>query len=216
MKTRGQWLGLMAACVLMVGATQAQAAVRITEWMYQGADGEFIEFTNTGPGTVDFTDWSYDDSSPIAGTIDLSSYGVVQPGESVLLIEPADVTAFRTAWGLAPTVKVIGGNAANLGRADEINLFDSSDLLVDKLTYGDQTFPGTIRTQNISGITTPANWGTNNVAGWFFSANGDGYGSYLSALGDTGSPGSVAVPEPASVGLIAMLGLAIARRSRRA
>ncbi len=53
-------------------------------------------------------------------------------------------------------VKVVGENAANLGRADEINLFDANGTLIDRLTYGDQRFAGTIRAQNRSG--NPLSW----------------------------------------------------------
>ncbi len=32
---------------------------------------------------------------------------------------------------------MIGGNAINLGRGDEINVYDARDVLVDRLTYDD-------------------------------------------------------------------------------
>jgi hypothetical protein len=159
------------------------------------------------------TGWSFDDDSNLPGVVDLSSYGLVAPGESVILTEilAAD---FRTNWGLAPSVKVIGGNLANLGRNDVINIFQGVTL-VDRLAFGDQNFAGTIRTQNTSGITNPANYGANNVAGWFLASNGDAFGSRISALGDIANPGVAAVPAPGALILAAAgAGLAVRRRRR--
>jgi hypothetical protein len=100
----------------------AQAQMRITEWMYAGANGEFVELTNLGDSPVDMRDeWYYSDSDQGEMDLDLATLGLVQPGESVIITE-AEVSAFRTAWALDPTVKILGGNInSNLSRVDEIN-----------------------------------------------------------------------------------------------
>jgi len=67
------------------------------------------------------------------------------------------------------------------------------------LTYGDQDFPGTPRTQTISAWTTPKNLGTNNIYAWTFSTVNDETGSYVSANGDLGSPGQY-IASPAVTG----------------
>lgn len=163
--------------------------IQITEYMYSGANGEFMEFTNLGTTAVDFTGWSYDDSGRTPGTVDLSAFGIVQPGESVILTE-ASAAAFRAAWGLSDSVKVIGELTRNLGRADEINLYDQNGELIDRLTYGDQTFPGTIRTQAISGWTDPGNLDVINInPDWILSTVGDAQNSLASTGGDIGNPG---------------------------
>ena len=192
----------------------ALASVFITEWMYSpgGSVGEFVEFTNTGASAVDFTGWSYDDDSRTRGSEDLSAFGMVAPGESVVITE-ASAAAFRTEWSLASGVKVIGGIANNLGRNDEINLYDAADTLVDRLTFGDQNFPGTIRTQGKSGRPSSlAALGANDPWLWTLSAVGDVEGSYVSIGGDIGSPGktsfSAAVPEP-STHVVILLGLGL-------
>ena len=46
-------------------------AIQITEYSYQSANGEFVEFTNTGNSAVDMTGWSFDDNSRIAGSFSL-------------------------------------------------------------------------------------------------------------------------------------------------
>lgn len=198
------------AAALSLAASLAQADVVITEWVYSGASGEFIEFTNVGAAPVDLTGWSYDDDSAIPGSVDLSPLGIVDPGESVILTE-IDAATFIAEWGLAG-VGVLGGNMNNLGRNDQINLFDDTGALVDRLTYGDQTFAGSIRTQNVGGIpSSPAALGADDVYLWQLAAIGDGFGSYASASGDVGNPG-VYIPEPAAAFLLLTGALAIRRR----
>jgi hypothetical protein len=79
-------------------------------------------------------------------------------------------------------------------RPDDCQRCDHGDALVDRLTYGDQTFPGTIRAQNISGQAPCAALGQNTIANWVLSSVGDVYGSVQSNptptnLRDIGSPG---------------------------
>jgi len=209
-------LSFMAALTL-----SSNAAMVVTEWMYQGAAaggvGEFVEFTNTGSTAVDMTGWSYWDSTalPTLPTVkfDLSAFGLVAPGQSVIITDQT-AAEFRAAWGLSNAVAVIGGMTPNLGRSDAIRLFNANGDLVDQLVYNDQGTGNVAgpRTQNTSGITTPANYGTNNASAWVLST-----GDSLSwtAGGNTGSPGVAAVPEPSSVALLGSLGaLAFLRRRR--
>ena len=95
----------------------------ITEWMYSGGNGEFVEFTNMSGAPVNMSGWHYSDSDQGSMDLDISAFGIVQPGESVILTETAEAT-FRTAWALGAGVKIIGSNVnSNLGRVDEINLY---------------------------------------------------------------------------------------------
>ena len=200
-------VSFIAAVVLLIAAATASAQIRITEWMYNGATpstniGEFVELTNLGPSPVNMTGWSFDDDSRTPGSQPLGALGTVAVGESVIL---TDMTAsqFRTAWGLSASVGVIGSNSNNLGRNDEINIYDAANALVDRLTYGDQNFPGTIRTQFVSGNPLSlAALGANNPALWKLSVNGDSYGSHVATTTDVGNPGVFTlVPEPSSVAL---------------
>ncbi|WP_392531283.1 lamin tail domain-containing protein [Nostoc sp. C117] len=166
----------------------ASSTIRITEYMYSSAaTGEFVELTNVSNTAIDLTGWSFDDDTRTPGSFNLSGFGTVASGESVIITE-VTAAAFRTAWSLPASVKVLGGNANNLGRADEINIYNASNTLIDRLTYNDQTIAGSIRTQNVSGSTSNANLGSNDITKWQLSAVGDANNSY-SAAGDIGSPG---------------------------
>jgi 2',3'-cyclic-nucleotide 2'-phosphodiesterase (5'-nucleotidase family)/alpha-tubulin suppressor-like RCC1 family protein len=163
--------------------------LRITEWMYSGAGGEFIELTNVGGEPVDVTGWRYDDDSASYDEgFDLSGFGVVEAGESVVFTE-GDAEAFRTEWDLCAATSVVGGYTNNIGRADQINVFDDDRGLVDRLTYGDEAFPGTIRTQDAAGWVSAEGLGADDVAEWTLATVGDAEGSWAAASGDVGSPG---------------------------
>lgn len=206
---------LFTLCLTMLFVSVSQAEIRITEWMYSGTGGEFIEFTNITSSVVDMTNWSYDDGSQTPGSVDLSAFGDVAPGESFLLVETT-ADAFRADWGLLPTVKIIDEYTHNLGRNDEINLYNPLDELVDRLTYGDEDIPGTIRTQNLSGNPiSPTMLGANDASGWVLSSAGDVYGSFTSTGGDVGNPGHYVVPEPTTTVMFFAMFVAVGLVRRR-
>jgi hypothetical protein len=202
------FVSVAAAAALFGPAANASADVRITEYMYSGTDGEFVEFTNFGTGAIDLAGWSYDDNSQTPGVFVLS--GVLAAGESLVITE-SDAEIFRTAWGLSASVQILGGYTNNLGRSDEVNLFNATGDLADRLTYSDQLFAGSIRTQGASG--NPGNIGANDILSWQLSAIGDAFGSVASTGGDIGNPG-VLIPAPGAVALLGLGGLVAVRRRR--
>lgn len=160
--------------------------MRITEYEYNGS--EFIELTNIGSASINMAGWSYDDNSRVAGSFSLGAFGVVQAGESVIISEEAEA-AFRTRWNLCAGVKVIGGSTQNLGRADEINIYDASNILVDRLTFDDQTLGGP-RTDVKSAWVPATALGNNTISQWVASTVADAEGSYISVTGGfIASPG---------------------------
>ena len=124
-------------------ATPASAAVpgqvAITEWMYNpiSSGSEFVEVTNIGGEPVDMTNYSFDDNSRAPGSFSLAALGTLAPGESGLIVETT-AAAFRTEWGLDGNVKIAAGNTNNLGRGDEVNIFNGTTP-ADRLTYGDDS-----------------------------------------------------------------------------
>src|ERR1700759_905518 len=92
---------------LLAAQTQtAHAQMRITEFMYSGTGGEFVEFTNIGTTAIDMTGSSCRADPKTPGDVLLDAFHTVQPGESVILTQD-DPTVFRPAWGLCANVKVI-------------------------------------------------------------------------------------------------------------
>ncbi|MFZ5528044.1 MAG: lamin tail domain-containing protein [Pseudomonadota bacterium] len=210
-----KFIKIAAIAAAAIASTAAQAQVVITEWMYKGGVGEFIEFTNIGNTAIDFSNWSYDDDSRIAGVFSLAGFGTVAAGESVIITE-TEADVFRADWGLSLSVKVLGNYTNNLGNGDEINLYNGATL-VDRLTYG--TNP---KTDGSSGhATSLAALGANKVNLWTLSSVGDIEGSWRSVAGTIGSPGQTsfapAVPEPETYAMM-VAGLcvvgAMARRRR--
>lgn len=201
-----------AAIAIIAAAAAANAGMRITEYMYSGNGDEFVEFTNLSGAAIDMTGWSYDDDSRAPGTLDLSAFGVVAAGESVIISE-IDAATFRAIWNLDASVKVIGEYTNNIGRNDEINLYDGNGDLVDRLTYGDGDFPGSIRTQTISGNVLPSAIGANDPYAWVLSSIGDAFGSYASSVDDIANPG-IYIPGPGVLALLALGGLSSCRRRR--
>ena len=185
--------------------------------MYQGLGtggvGEFAEFTNTDATAIDMTGWSYSDNHRTAGDVSLSGFGIVAPGESVILTELTP-EVFRTEWGLGSSVKVLSdGTTDNLGRSDEINIYDASNNLIDRLTFNDQTSNGP-RTQGKTCNIPASDYSqTAALSTWVLSSVGDSYGSWTSSAGEIGSPGRI--PEPATIALFGLGITAIIRRRRK-
>ncbi len=164
------------------------AGVRITEFMYQGNGGEFVEFTNVTDQPIDLTGWSMDDDSAIPGTFGLSGAGMLAPGASVVVTDATPAT-FASQWGITGAVVLGPNTAAALGRNDQVNLYDAGGNLVDRLSYGDESYPGTIRARYASGQTCHQNIGQDDIFEWPLSGAGDGFGSWASSTGDVGTPG---------------------------
>jgi len=163
-------------------------AIRITEYMYSGTNGEFVEFTNIGGTDVDLTGWSWDDNNRTPGVHDLSPIGILKAGESAISTEAVAAT-FRSAWNLCAGIKIVGGYTADgLGRTDEINLYNGLTL-IDRLTFNDLVVDGGPRTQNKSAYVSLAGLGNNQPAQWTLSAVSDVESSFTSAGADIASPG---------------------------
>ena len=196
----------IATLAILSPAHAAAPNIQITEISYGGlasgakaypgdaGDGEYIELTNVGDAPQDFTGWKYaankSATMPTAGTIDLSSYGSVAPGESVIITDltPAD---FRTEWNLKPTVKVINDGAATInGGPDAVAVFDGGGTLVDSLSYA----AGFMSAKGVAAWANPghlADVDTATPGAWTSPATaGDAEGSWTSANGAVGSPGA--------------------------
>ncbi|MCE5339841.1 MAG: lamin tail domain-containing protein [Planctomycetaceae bacterium] len=206
---------LVSLLVLVLAVNSMATTIQITEWMYKGTNGEFVEFTNLGSTAIDMTGWSYSDSDAAAGDLDLSIFGIIAPGESVILTD-ADASAFRTAWGLSASVKILGSNTnSNLGRADEIHLYDASEAEIDLLIFSDAAGKGP-RTENKSCTIPQADFASTTASSsWVLSSVGNN-GSWASTSGDIGNPGynNYTIPEPATIFILSAATMILRFRKR--
>jgi predicted extracellular nuclease len=210
---------IVASAALLLVST-AHANVFITEFCSDTGDNqkfEFAEFTNLGNTPVDMTGWSEDDSTakPNKTGHSLTGLGILAPGESGIITE-ATPAAFRSYWGLASTVPVVGPytNDSLSTTADSVTLFNASGTLVDRIDYSGAGTTGDSVTRN-----APLDaLGLNDNALWVNSQLGDSFGSFRAAqnVSLVGNPGEYNVPEPTSLTLLSATGLlAIRRRARR-
>ncbi len=215
------------AAALAAAAVPAMtsAAVYITEYQYKGTSTgiEFFELTNTGDTAIDITGWVFKDES--SSTVAIGNYfGSLAAHESVIVSEES-AAAFRSYWGLAPTVRVYGNNGVNLGKNDQINIYNSSTTstanLMDKISDVGET-AGTSCNRGYNATT-----GAITSTSCILSTTGDVYGSHRAggvSSHDLGNPGSfpvvqtAAVPEPATWALMilgfGMIGAGTRRRAR--
>lgn len=180
--------------------------VYITEVMYTGLFGEFIEVTNTASAPVDLNGWKFDDNSAsfAAGTVLFTSSTVLGLNESVVITEVSEAV-FVQAWfadsGEArPTslIEIFENNSNNLGRNDEVNIYEDGGTIVDTLTFNDQAATGLNakgpRTEEFSAVPGPLTvLGDNAFKNWVLSAVGTGNaikaGAPVPVPGPVGSPG---------------------------
>ena len=105
------------------------------------------------------------------------------------------ITGSRQATAVEDALATTTTRASGLPSAPQTDITaapipaNASGATEDRLYYGDQDYPGTIRTQNVSGQVGCAAAGFNEVAAWVLSAPGDSFGSVTSVEGDVGAPG---------------------------
>src|SRR5262249_6388382 len=182
--------------VVPVAQADPGASIRITEFAYggkatgaAGGDGEYAELTNVGDAPQDMTGWKYGNAADtFASGLDLSSLGVVAPGESVIVTD-LSAAEFRSEWGLKSTVKVLSnGKAHTLNSGpNAIQVFDNTGTVVDSVSY----LSGFESAKGLSAWVDAAHLGAKlGTDGWTISATGDTEGSWTSAKGSVGSPGA--------------------------
>lgn len=144
---------ILAALAAATASVNAQASVQITEVMYTGLFGEFVEITNVGTASAFLntgTGWTFSDNSrgTTAGVnaTSLAQIGELSVNESAIITEVSD-EIFIQAWYTEPTnnavtlaaSNIVENNSINLGRGDEVNINDETGASRDRLTYTDQS-----------------------------------------------------------------------------
>jgi hypothetical protein len=224
------------SCVILALAAPARAGLLISEYVANelGSDttGEWIEIYNTGPDAIDLSNYKIGDEEVVNPPLPAESGGMWQfpagasiPAYGVQVIGVGS-TRFSTLYGFDPTYEVLDNkpgvpnminyttwsnntnpaiNMANGG--DQILLLDGTDTIVDMVSWGNTAFafdPPLSTSLDGQGQQRILPYlDTNSAADWEVS--------------NPVTPGTVPVPEPASVVLAGLtLGLAAARMRRRA
>jgi hypothetical protein len=220
--------------MLLLFPLPASAALVITEVQTQttagtatAINGDWWELTNTGPGSVDLSDYAWADTEDdlFGGEPNPNGFPsfIIAPGQSVIVIDESSTNeaAWRTNWGVGPALEIFsldemvdfppadaGGAFSGLGNAnDAIYLYT-----FDPMNPGATTLVSSYSwVSNTRGTTFEASMGGANLG---LSVVGEN-GAVLAANGDIGSPG-FAVPEPTSMmlGLLAVVFAVGVRRSR--
>ena len=187
---------------LLAASSSANAQLKVTEIMYTGLFGEFVECTNKSGSSLDVTDYSFDDSSNTPGSVVFPS--VTLAADQCVIITEVSSTIFNQAWYTEPTSDpsitnapvIIANNTHNLGRSDTVYIYDDADDLVDQVTYNDQAGNGP-RTEDVSAVPKSAwnyllpNMTNSGTADWFLSTSvsGSWKAGVAGAPGPTGNPG---------------------------
>jgi hypothetical protein len=142
----------LAALACLTTAAPASATILISEINSNPAvGGDFFELYNAGASAIDLTGWRWSDydvrnwvgsSGFDAATLAPGEIAVVGVGNNSGVPTPlwgsaAANSAFRTAWGLAASAKMLTwtGTGAGLGSGDGVVLFNAAGNVATSLIY---------------------------------------------------------------------------------
>lgn len=215
--------------VSLLALTSAHAQIIITEVDTNGSSASYgadwFELTNEGSISVSLAGWKMDDSSnAFATAVPMSGVSSLAPGQSAVFLETSSastLTSFSTAWfGANPPANLLLGMYSGSGvglsnNGDGVSVFNSSGVLQAGVSFGSASSTKTFD-NSVAQIT---NSGTNQGAISTLSAigtNGAFTSNTGSEIGSPGTVGAVAVPEPSSYALSALVamvfGLCVWRR----
>lgn len=149
------------------------------------ANGDWWELTNNAIHPLDLTGFSWDDNrdTPFQAVFPPCMLG---PGESLIVLDEDDPTAFRTAWDLPPSVNILTradfgiSSFRGLGTNDSVILYQPNGNQAARADYPSQT-AGRSRAWLRSGA---------QVAGGFSEAGQEFVRLSTISAYDLGSPGS--------------------------
>jgi hypothetical protein len=228
---RAAWLAAAAVAVGGVGATQSRGAVLVTEFMPNPAgtdtEREWMEIYNSGPDAVDLTNWKVGDEeavpNPTAGGEGMFTFPAgttMQPGD--VLVIAVQAGGFEDLYGFKPDFEFNtdtdpavpqmtkytswGTGSFSLGNdLDHALVVDPTDTIVSLMATGTRGFDVLGTNETWERVPADAPNPDHNFAS----------GTFVRRLTGEATPGVVTVPEPASLALAGMAGLALVVRRRR-
>ncbi len=192
----------MIGCLLPLAAS---GQLVITEINSNGTPADFWELTNFGTAAVDLGGYVWTDSSGVVfNTVPTGTS--IASHESIVFVTGLDEATFRTAWGLAPTVKIFATANPGLGQNDAAKLYVSATAPTPLLTlsYAAGGFTCSNGTAAVGGHAGLSAGGTANTQSLIMDPNfgpaaprytfatGGNFSSWQAPGGtQTGSPGMV-------------------------
>jgi hypothetical protein len=188
--------GIVAQKVVAADPGAPPVTLEVTEIMSSSAhttntiNGDWWELTNTGNATLDLSGFSWDDSRDLPGEAHFGQI-TLAPGESLVVLDEDDsdeAAAFRQAWGLPGTVKILtredfGLEALRgLGNGDSVIVYLPSGAETARANYPAH-LAGKSRVWFRNGVAAPGGYA---LAGKY------GAVASMAAPSDVGSPGFAA------------------------
>lgn len=214
-----KWMGVVAVVLGISASAFGQFDLQITEMWPGNEPGDNLSedwFEVTNVGNVAWTDtvgtlYFDDESADIDDAVPLSGIDSIAPGESVVFVDEDDSVAWSDLWDDVITLPQVGDyDGKGLGQGgDGVALYlDTDNDLVSGDLIDYETYPDA---DNNGGQSWDVGLGA-------FSVVGNAAGAVATTtLNDEdqpaiGSPG--AIPEPATMALLGLGGLAVIRRRR--
>lgn len=215
-----RWIPMIAIAAAGAAIPQARAGIVVTEVMSSSAhpsgtsNADWFELTNNGASAFDLTGFSWDDDSATAGVAHFGGITSIAAGQSIVVTgETLGAEAsFKSDWNIGAGIPVVNLGSGEFqsfsSSTDQIHIFNASNVEVLSLTFGAATTGFSLEWDTNGNSLASSVIGQNGA----YQASSDGAGH---AGIDVGSPGT-AVPEPASLALLATALPVLGRRRRRA
>ncbi|WP_347883734.1 DUF4214 domain-containing protein [Pseudomonas aestiva] len=119
-------------------AARPHYSLLITEVNSNAKSGDFFELYNYGSTSIDLSGWRMtDEAGQFSSAITLDGNSVLAAGATLVVadVAAANLSAFKTAWGLSGATSVVSVDGAGLGKEDAVMLFDKLGNVAAAFNY---------------------------------------------------------------------------------
>lgn len=129
----------LAFAVLAAATAASNAQIRVTEYSHKGLFGEYFEVSNLGT-SQSIAGYKFNDNSGNAST-GIALPSVTLANKDTVIVTEVSQTVFALVWftesgaGTPSTLKgYVANSTRNLGKTDEIRIYDNTATLVDTVS----------------------------------------------------------------------------------